>query len=147
MVDLFHMFAAMRIAQPTKKEFANTSKKKIPSIRFSLYCWAINMLCGSEPSSLPDTPFHRVPQVPFCPPKPKVQEPSPVGSTLQEDLHCLLSCAAFTDLVLVAGGSTTSGGTVVHTHRWVLSPPKVALPVCARHYQVPAAEKLLWLQH
>ncbi|KAK8395203.1 hypothetical protein O3P69_006139 [Scylla paramamosain] len=65
-------------------------------------------------------------QVPFCPPKPKVQEPSPVRSTLQEDLHCLLSCAAFTDLVLVAGGSTTSGGTVVHTHRFLVAAASTA---------------------
>lgn len=57
-------------------------------------------------------------QVPFCPPKPKVQEPSSVVSTLREDFHGLLSCAAFTDLVLVAGSSTTSGGTIVHAHRW-----------------------------
>lgn len=56
-------------------------------------------------------------QVPFCPPKPKVQDPSTVGSTLREDFHCLLTSAAFTDLVLVAGGGPTAGGTIVHAHR------------------------------
>lgn len=56
--------------------------------------------------------------MPFCPPKPKVQDPSTVGSTLREDFHCLLTSAAFTDLVLVAGGGPTAGGTIVHAHRY-----------------------------
>ncbi|KAK3878684.1 hypothetical protein Pcinc_016692 [Petrolisthes cinctipes] len=63
-------------------------------------------------------------QVPFCPPKPKVQEPSPVGSSMREDLHCLLTCAALTDLVLVAGG--TSPGTIVHTHRFLVAAASTA---------------------
>ncbi|KAK8729402.1 hypothetical protein OTU49_008816, partial [Cherax quadricarinatus] len=65
-------------------------------------------------------------QVPFCPPKPKVQEPSTVVSTLREDLHGLLTCAAFTDLVLVAGGNTTGGGTIVHAHRFLVAAASTA---------------------
>ncbi|XP_042881840.1 rho-related BTB domain-containing protein 1-like isoform X1 [Penaeus japonicus] len=65
-------------------------------------------------------------QVPFCPPKPKVQDPSTVGSTLREDFHCLLTSAAFTDLVLVAGGGPTAGGTIVHAHRFLVASASTA---------------------
>ncbi|CAL4077252.1 unnamed protein product [Meganyctiphanes norvegica] len=53
-------------------------------------------------------------QVPFCPPKPKICQPSVLNSNLREDLHCLYSCGSFTDLVLMAGG------TQVHAHRFLV---------------------------
>ncbi|XP_064111058.1 rho-related BTB domain-containing protein 1 isoform X2 [Macrobrachium rosenbergii] len=65
-------------------------------------------------------------QVPFCPPKPKVQKPSTVVSTMRENLHCLYSSAAFTDLVLVARDSTTSEEIVVHAHRFMVAAASTA---------------------
>ncbi|KAB7504651.1 Rho-related BTB domain-containing protein 1 [Armadillidium nasatum] len=61
-----------------------------------------------------------MPQVPFCPPKPKMIEPIVLPSSMAEDLHLLYQSGAFTDLILVAGN------TVVCAHRFILAAASTA---------------------